>query len=156
MVQPTLLSMHNLFLLEHNRIAKGIQNELKGRLEPYMSPLEIDEILFQVSESLPPQNSSKGVFKTFIFGHLIARKIGHIVTSHLLICCNVNNAKTDSSYLSFVVYKSYVPVKRGKTRANNKNGKLWNKEIVVIVFCPWHVQDIYCTYVEVKSVLFWD
>lgn len=52
MAQPTLLSMHNVFLLEHNRIARGIEDELGDRLAQSMNPLEVDEIIFQVPISL--------------------------------------------------------------------------------------------------------
>ena len=47
MAQPTLLSLHNIFLLEHNRIARNLGKALGSRLKG-MSPQELDELIFQV------------------------------------------------------------------------------------------------------------
>ena len=46
-IQATLLSMHVLWMREHNRIAEKLNQVLRERLEK-LTPKERDEIVFQV------------------------------------------------------------------------------------------------------------
>ncbi len=49
-VVPSLLSIHNVFLLEHNIIADGIIKAAKDKLD-FMGDKDKDEAVFQVIEA---------------------------------------------------------------------------------------------------------
>ena len=48
MSQPTLLSLHVLWLREHNRIASGLKTALEAALRNFTDQAK-DEVLFQVN-----------------------------------------------------------------------------------------------------------
>ena len=51
MSQPTLLSLHNAFLLEHNFLAEGIEKAGREAFE-HLGAKDKDEMIFQVWTSL--------------------------------------------------------------------------------------------------------
>eukprot|EP00094_Tigriopus_californicus_P005399 TCALIF_05205-PA protein Name:"Similar to Pxt Chorion peroxidase (Drosophila melanogaster)" AED:0.03 eAED:0.03 QI:113/0.9/0.90/1/1/1/11/71/1447 len=64
-LQPTLLSLHNLFLLEHNRIAQAILKAMRGKLD-HLDEKDRDELLFQESRRILIAQVQAIVFKEFL------------------------------------------------------------------------------------------
>lgn len=64
-LQPTLLSLHNLFLLEHNRIARSILKAMRGKLD-HLNEKDRDELLFQESRRILIAQLQAIVYKEFL------------------------------------------------------------------------------------------
>eukprot|EP00095_Tigriopus_kingsejongensis_P002148 maker-scaffold248_size238799-snap-gene-0.12 protein:Tk02148 transcript:maker-scaffold248_size238799-snap-gene-0.12-mRNA-1 annotation:"peroxinectin " len=64
-VQPTLLSLQNVFLLEHNRIAGGLLRAMRGKLDHLEAYIK-DEILFQESRRILIAQLQSIVYQEFL------------------------------------------------------------------------------------------
>ena len=64
-VQPTMASIHTLFLAEHNRIAKELQPRLT-KLHPKMSPSEADELIYQQTRAIVGAELQQIVYEEYL------------------------------------------------------------------------------------------
>ena len=64
-VQPTMASIHTLFLAEHNRIAKELQPRL-AKLHPKMSPTEADELIYQQTRAIVGAELQRIVYEEYL------------------------------------------------------------------------------------------
>ena len=64
-VQPTMASIHTLFLAEHNRIARELQPRL-AKLPTKMTPTEADELIYQETRAIVGAELQQIVYEEFL------------------------------------------------------------------------------------------